>query len=70
MACKQVRVGGHEFIGHGEATTEQAAQDTAAARFVKYLVSSGLVSPTELPNMVDHLEITLDSAAVSGFLWY
>ncbi len=53
-----MRVSSHEFIGYGEAVTKQVAQDTAAARFVKYLVDGGLVSAAKLPGPLNLVEAT------------
>lgn len=48
---------GHEFVGHGEAASEEAAQGIAATRFVQYLVKDGLVEPHDLPCALEEVDL-------------
>ena len=58
----KVRLPGEDFVGHGEAASEEAAQGIAAARFVKYLVENGRVSADDLPRPLEEVVVAESDA--------
>lgn len=64
----EVRVDGYTYVGAGNSVTKKEAQKNASRDFINYLVRSGEVNATEVPEDVSVKNETSEATGNSGIV--